>query len=196
MTRARPTSYGVVTPPPLHRWMHAVLMLVVCLVQGVVATFGMRRWIGQRDWHAQSGTSALPQTKPDIHLKDPTAPTESLRPCAETLCWKTRRDSQTIPSKPSTGILGTSPRMTPARLKYLRVHWKRATWHAPRRTPGSSQRATRAPHTHNPSTVIPAEARRAGTQGLRAPAPATPGFRLALARVRNDKLYVPHSCLS
>ncbi len=78
MTRARPTSYGVVTPPPLHRWMHAVLMLVVCLVQGVVATFGMRRWIGKRDWHTHSGTSALPQTKPDIHLKDPTAPTESL----------------------------------------------------------------------------------------------------------------------
>jgi len=86
MTRARPTSYGVVTPPPLHRWMHAVLMLVVCLVQGVAATFGMRRWIGQRDWHTQSETTVLPQTKPDIQNQDPATPTESLSAlCRESL---------------------------------------------------------------------------------------------------------------
>jgi hypothetical protein len=70
MTQARTTSYGVVTPPPLHRWMHAVLMLFVSLVQGVAATFGMRRCSGQRDWHTPSEASALPQTKPGIHLKE------------------------------------------------------------------------------------------------------------------------------
>jgi len=86
MTRARPASYGLGNPPPLHHWMHAVLMLVVCLVQGVAATFRMRRWIGKRDWHAQSGTSALPQTKPDIQSQDPTTPTESLSAlCRESL---------------------------------------------------------------------------------------------------------------
>ena len=77
MTRARPTSYGVVTPPPLHRWMHAVLMLVVCLVQGVGATFRMRFNRRPHDWHMGAAQEALPQTKPDIHLKDPATPTES-----------------------------------------------------------------------------------------------------------------------
>ena len=86
MTRARPASYGVVTPPPLHHWMHAVLMLFASLVQGVAATFGMRRWIGQRDWHAHCDAPALPQTKPDIHIKEATPPTESLSAlCRESL---------------------------------------------------------------------------------------------------------------
>ncbi len=78
MTRARPLASGLGNPPLLQRLLDAVTCAFVCLVQGVAATFGMRSWIGQRDWHTHSGTSALPQTKPDIHIKDPTTFTESL----------------------------------------------------------------------------------------------------------------------
>jgi len=77
MTRARTASYGVGTPPPLDRWIDAVLMLFVSLVQGVATTFGMGRWIRARDWHTRSGSSALPQTKPDIHIEEETPSTES-----------------------------------------------------------------------------------------------------------------------
>jgi hypothetical protein len=69
MTQARTASSGVVTPPPLQHWLHAVLMLFVELVHGVATTLGMWRRIGRRDWHTQSGVSALPQAKSDIHLK-------------------------------------------------------------------------------------------------------------------------------
>ena len=69
MTRARTASYGVVTPPPLDRWIEAVLMLFVSLAHSVAATFGMRRWIRRRDWHTPSEPSALPQTKRDIQKK-------------------------------------------------------------------------------------------------------------------------------
>ena len=45
-------------------------MLFAILVQGVRATFGMRRCGRGRDWHTHSDALALPQTKPDIHLKE------------------------------------------------------------------------------------------------------------------------------
>ena len=70
MTRARTASNGVVTPPPLDRWIEAVLMLCVSLVQGVGATLGMWRRAAQRDWHTQSGISALPQATSGIQLQD------------------------------------------------------------------------------------------------------------------------------
>jgi hypothetical protein len=73
MTQARTASSGVVTPPPLQRWLHAVLMLFVELVQGVATTLGMWRRIGGRDWHTQSDVSALPQAKSDIQLRNDTA---------------------------------------------------------------------------------------------------------------------------
>jgi len=76
MTRARTASYGVVTPPPLDRWIDAVLMLFASLVQGVAATFGMRFNCRDRDWHTGSVREALPQTKPDIHLKENIPPTD------------------------------------------------------------------------------------------------------------------------
>jgi len=76
MTRARPASYGLGNPPPLDRWIDAVLMLVVCLVQGVRATFGMRRRSSIGDWHTEAEAPALPQTKPDMHLKEDTTPTD------------------------------------------------------------------------------------------------------------------------
>ena len=71
MTRARRAAKGLVTPPPLHRWMEAVLLLCVSLVQGVATTFGMRFNRQTHDWHMDQTDEALPQTKPDIHLKDP-----------------------------------------------------------------------------------------------------------------------------
>ena len=58
------------TPPPLDHWIDAVLMLFVSLAQGVAATFGMGRSRKPRDWHTQHPSSALPQTKPDIHIKE------------------------------------------------------------------------------------------------------------------------------
>jgi hypothetical protein len=57
--------------------MHAVLMLFVSLVQGVAATFGMRRSRKLRDWHTQPLPSALPRTKPDIQLREHHTPLEA-----------------------------------------------------------------------------------------------------------------------
>ena len=70
MTRARTASYGLGNPPPLDRWIDAVLMLFAILVQGVVTTFGMRRCGRERDWHTRSDALALPQTKLDIQIKE------------------------------------------------------------------------------------------------------------------------------
>ena len=66
MTRARTASNGLGTPPPLDRWIEAVLMLCVSLVQGAATTLQMWRRARQRDWHTQSGASALPQAKSGI----------------------------------------------------------------------------------------------------------------------------------
>ncbi len=86
MTRARSHTWAVGISPLIQPLLEAVLCVVMSLVHSVAATFGMRRWIGQRDWHAQSDTQALPQTKPDIQSQDPTTPTESLSAlCRESL---------------------------------------------------------------------------------------------------------------
>ena len=77
MTRARTASYGVGTPPPLDRWIDAVLMLFVSLVQGVATTFGMGFNRQTRDWHTDKTCEALPQTKLGIHIKDAPPSTES-----------------------------------------------------------------------------------------------------------------------
>jgi hypothetical protein len=79
MTQARTASSGVVTPPPLQHWLHAVLMLFAELVQGVGTTLGMWRRVGRRDWHTQSGASALPQAKSDIQLRNDTAAVAATR---------------------------------------------------------------------------------------------------------------------
>ena len=63
MTRARTASYGVVTPPPLDRWIEAVLMLCVSLVQGARTTLGMIFNRSHRDWHTESAHEDLPQAK-------------------------------------------------------------------------------------------------------------------------------------
>jgi hypothetical protein len=80
MTQARTASSGVVTPPPLDRWIDAVLMLFAELVQGVATTLGMWRRVGRRDWHTRSGSPTLPQAKSDIQLRNDTAVVAAARP--------------------------------------------------------------------------------------------------------------------
>ena len=63
MTRARTASNGVVTPPPLDRWIDAVLMLCVSLVQGAATTLGMIFKRNYRDWHTEDAHEDLPQAK-------------------------------------------------------------------------------------------------------------------------------------
>ena len=60
MTRARTAPYGVVTPPPLDRWIEAVLMLCVSLVQGAATTLGMILNRNRRDWHTEDAHEVLP----------------------------------------------------------------------------------------------------------------------------------------
>jgi hypothetical protein len=69
MTQALKAANGVIAPPPLHRWMHAVLLLCVRLVQGVAATLGMIFRRDVRDWHTSTTQEALPQAKSDIQIK-------------------------------------------------------------------------------------------------------------------------------
>ena len=78
MTQARTASVGVVTPPPLQRWLNAVLMLFAELVHGVATTLGMWRRVGRRACDTQSDVFVLPQAKSDIHLKEKSG-TASLR---------------------------------------------------------------------------------------------------------------------
>jgi hypothetical protein len=70
MTQARKASKGFGTPPPLHRWMDAVLLLCVRLVQGVATTLGMIFKRERRDWHTASAHEDLPQAKSDIQLQE------------------------------------------------------------------------------------------------------------------------------
>jgi hypothetical protein len=70
MTQARTASHGVVTPPPLQHWLHAVLMLFVELVHGVATTLGMIFKRTRRDWHTADAREDLPQAKSDIHIKE------------------------------------------------------------------------------------------------------------------------------
>jgi hypothetical protein len=72
MTRARTASNGVVTPPPLDRWIEAVLMLFVSLVQGATTTLGMIFKRTSRDWHTESAHEDLPQATSGISTQGPT----------------------------------------------------------------------------------------------------------------------------
>jgi hypothetical protein len=73
MTQARTASHGVVTPPPLDRWIDAVLMLFVELVHGVATTLGMGCIHRTRECHTTPMPAALPQAKSDIQLRNDTA---------------------------------------------------------------------------------------------------------------------------
>ena len=70
MTRAREASNGLGTPPPLHRWMDAVLMLYVSLVQGAVSKLGMIRACFRRDWHTTEAGNDLPSATSSIHAPE------------------------------------------------------------------------------------------------------------------------------
>ncbi len=70
MTRARRTAKGLVTPPPLHHWMEAVLLLCVSLVQGAVSTLKMIFNRKTRDWHADHAREALPQATSSNQFQD------------------------------------------------------------------------------------------------------------------------------
>jgi len=61
MTRARDASHGEVTPPPLYRWIDAVLMLCANLVHNVRTTLGMICKRSLRDWHTETAREVLPQ---------------------------------------------------------------------------------------------------------------------------------------
>ena len=67
MTRARPASYGLVTPPPLHRWMHAVLMLFAELVSHAVSTLQMVLVRRTRECHTQAAPEDLPRATSGLH---------------------------------------------------------------------------------------------------------------------------------
>jgi hypothetical protein len=77
MTQARTLTPGLGNPPLIQLLLEAVLCAFVRLVQGVVATLGMRFNRTLRDWHTNDPQEALPQAKPDIQLEEPTTPTES-----------------------------------------------------------------------------------------------------------------------
>ena len=70
MTPARTASNGVVTPPPLQLWLHAVLMRFVSLVQGARTTLGMIFNRNHRDWHMEDAQDDLPQAKSGIQLQE------------------------------------------------------------------------------------------------------------------------------
>jgi hypothetical protein len=100
MTQARKAAHGLGNPPPLDRWIDAVLLLCAALVQGVVTTLGMWRRVGQRDWHTQSGSLALPRVKGDIHIKESIPPTESFSGLSRESLLDHRGDSQIDPLEP------------------------------------------------------------------------------------------------
>ena len=76
MTRARTASYGLVTPPPLHRWMHAVLMLFAELVSHAVSTLQMVLVRRTRECHTQAAPEVLPRATSGLHQEtDQAAPT-------------------------------------------------------------------------------------------------------------------------
>ena len=78
MTRARTASNGLGTPPPLDRWIEAVLMLCVSLVQGVGATLRMIFNRRGRDWHTETAHEDLPQATSGIHLQKEPNPTHGV----------------------------------------------------------------------------------------------------------------------
>ena len=164
MTRARAASNGVGTPPPLDRWIDAVLMLFVSLVQGVATTFGMGRWIRARDWHTHSDSSALPQTKPDIHIKEATHSIESGSGMAQASPLEHAKGQANTPSEAHTRESrnhGTDTQTLDA---------CNARVPGEGRGPASAQRAL-LPRTA--SSVIPAGARkRARNDRTRAPKPS------------------------
>jgi len=67
MTRARTASYGLVTPPPLYRWIDAVLMLFAELVSNAVSTLQMVLVRRTRECHTTAAPEVLPRATSGLH---------------------------------------------------------------------------------------------------------------------------------
>ena len=67
MTRARTASYGLVTPPPLYRWIDAVLMLFAELVSYAVSTLQMVLVRRTRECHTTASPEDLPRATSGLH---------------------------------------------------------------------------------------------------------------------------------
>ena len=80
MTRARTAAKGLVTPPPLHRWMEAVLLLCVSLVQGAVSTLKMIFVPRARECHTEPTHDALPHATSSIPATESRSPTTHISP--------------------------------------------------------------------------------------------------------------------
>ena len=165
MTRARTASNGVVTPPPLQLWLHAVLTRFVSLVQGARTTLGMIFKRNHRDWHMEDAQDDLPQAKFGIQL-------------------------QKEPNHTHGVILGLVPRISVGTPRGLSIDPREAINQDARHTAELDIVGVARTRT---IPVIPGKPKaRPGTQGRQAQAPprVAPGFRLALTRVRNDTVDV------
>ena len=91
MTRARTASNGLGTPPPLDRWIEAVLMLCVSLVQGARTTLGMIYKRNHRDWHTAEAQEDLPQATSGIHLKESDHPRGVATTATQSLSFRASR---------------------------------------------------------------------------------------------------------
>jgi hypothetical protein len=111
MTQARTASSGVVTPPPLQHWLHAVLMLFVELVQGVATTLGMIFNRTRRDWHTADAREDLPQAKSDIHLKEANTTHGVILGLVPRISVRSAGGIAEVPSRRATEILGSRLRL-------------------------------------------------------------------------------------
>jgi hypothetical protein len=168
MTRARTASYGVVTPPPLDRWIEAVLMLCVSLVHRAATTLGMIFNRTRRDGHTETAQEDLPQAKHGTLSQ--------------------------VPNTPHRVMLGLVPSISVEPTRGLAIDPREAI-NQDARHKGEHDTVDVARSCHAPPLSFRTHALRqaqgkrvrAGTQGrrahLRLPAP---GFPLAPRRVGND----------
>ena len=66
----RTASYGLVTPPPLQLWLHAVLMLFAELVSHAVSTLQMVLVRCTRECHPKAAPADLPRATTGISIKE------------------------------------------------------------------------------------------------------------------------------
>ena len=200
MTRARSHTWAVGISPLIQPLLEAVLCVFVSLVHSVRATFGMRRWIGTRDWHTQSETSALPQTKPDIRKKASPNQQRSFSG-KRSASRESRLEPQWGPADHPLEALNQDSRDKPEN-DTVEVEAPEPKAGLLARAPcagGDPVSAQRALLPRTSLTVIPAAARQREELEPRGHAHLRhqpPGFRRALTRVRNDNACALASSLS
>ncbi len=97
MTRARPASSGVVTPPPLDRWIEAVLMLFVSLVHHAASLLRMGRIRLPAECHSDVTHPSLPEGESGLDKKEPLeAPGEGRDPASARSALFTRTSLTTV----------------------------------------------------------------------------------------------------